>query len=60
MAIRAPGGRNRRRLEADALYFMASCLRRQRDPHWTAYLRQALRRNPLLLRGWLLLVRSPR
>jgi glycosyltransferase involved in cell wall biosynthesis len=43
--------------EAGALYFMASCLRREKHPHWRRYAGQALRRNPLLLRAWLLFVR---
>jgi glycosyltransferase involved in cell wall biosynthesis len=49
-----------RRAEANTLYFIASCLRRRRDPHWRRYAGRALRRNPLLLRAWLLFVRPPR
>ncbi|HEX6097606.1 MAG TPA: glycosyltransferase family A protein [Thermoanaerobaculia bacterium] len=49
-----------RRAEANTLYFIASCLRRRRDPHWRAYAGRALRRNPLLLRAWLLFVRPAR
>jgi len=47
-----------RAVEADALYFMASCLRREKHPHWARYARQALRRNPFLLRAWALLLRG--
>jgi glycosyltransferase involved in cell wall biosynthesis len=43
--------------EARALYFIASCLRRTRHPHWTRYARRAIRRDPLYLRAWLLLLR---
>ncbi len=46
-----------RRAEADTLYFIASCLRRRRDPHWRKYAGRALRNNPFLLRAWLLFVR---
>ena len=49
-----------RRAEAGTLYFIASCLRRRRDPSWRTYAGRALRRNPLLLRAWLLFVRRPR
>jgi glycosyltransferase involved in cell wall biosynthesis len=49
-----------RRAEASTLYFIASCLQRRRDPHWRAYAVRALRRNPLLLRAWLLFVRRAR
>ncbi len=47
-----------RRTEAQAYYFIASCLRRNGDPAWRGYLRQSLRRNPLQVRGWLLAVRG--
>jgi glycosyltransferase involved in cell wall biosynthesis len=50
--------RRSRSAEAGALYFMASCLRREKHPHWTRYARQALRRNPFLLRAWVLLLRG--
>lgn len=46
-----------RRAEADALYFIASCLRARGDRRWVPYARRAIRRNPLLLRAWLLFVR---
>lgn len=49
-----------RRAEANTLYFIASCLRRRRDPKWRTYAARALRRNPLLLRAWLLFVRPGR
>jgi hypothetical protein len=48
------------RAEGDALYFIASCLRRRRDGRWRTYARGALRRNPAMLRAWLLFVRRPR
>lgn len=43
--------------DARALYFIASCLRRTRHPQWKRYARQALQRDPLYLRAWLLLLR---
>jgi glycosyltransferase involved in cell wall biosynthesis len=46
-----------RAAEARALYFVASCLRRERDPRWRGYARRALAKNPLHLRAWALLVR---
>ena len=46
-----------RRSEAMTLYFIASCLRRTRHARWRDYARQAVRRNPFLLRGWVLLLR---
>ena len=49
--------RNVRRAEADSLYFIASCLSRRSDRRWVGYARRALRRNPLLLRAWLLFLR---
>lgn len=55
--LRASKGAGLRRNEAAALYFIASCLRRRRDPQWAAYARRAVRRNPLLLKAWLLFVR---
>jgi hypothetical protein len=48
----------RRRADAGALYFIASCLRRNGDPAWQRYLRESLRRNPFQLRGWLMAVRG--
>ncbi|HKO02924.1 MAG TPA: glycosyltransferase family 2 protein [Thermoanaerobaculia bacterium] len=45
------------RNEAGALYFLASCLRRNGDDRYRRYARAALRRNPLHLRSWLLLMR---
>lgn len=59
-AVRSAGTRSLRRAEADAMYFIASCLRRRRDPQWVPYARSAIRRNPLLLRAWLLFVRPTR
>jgi glycosyltransferase involved in cell wall biosynthesis len=44
--------------EANAHYFIASCLRRRRDRRWRAYARRALSRHPLHLRAWLLLLRG--
>jgi glycosyltransferase involved in cell wall biosynthesis len=45
------------RNEAGALYFLASCLRRNGDDRYRRYARAALRRNPLHFRSWLLLMR---
>ena len=42
---------------AGALYFIASCLRRNGDMRYKQYARAALRRRPLHLRSWLLLMR---
>jgi glycosyltransferase involved in cell wall biosynthesis len=47
----------RKRDEAAAFYFLASCLRRNRDPRWRGYAKSALRRDPLHLRSWLLLLK---
>jgi hypothetical protein len=47
-----------RRLEARALHFIAACLRKQNDLRWRDYALQALRRYPLAVRTWLLLVRG--
>ncbi|MCU1347114.1 MAG: glycosyl transferase, partial [Acidobacteria bacterium] len=57
-AIR-PGrsAKGRRRDDARALYFIASCLRRQANPKWRRYALRSLGRNPLQLRAWLILVR---
>ena len=49
--------RPRRGGETAALYFVASCLRRNRNPSYKRYARAALRRNPFHLRSWLLLMR---
>lgn len=43
---------------AAAFYFIASCLRRNGDPAFERYAREALRHDPLHLRTWLLLLRS--
>jgi glycosyltransferase involved in cell wall biosynthesis len=57
-AIRPPARRKAgRRAEGRALFFIASCLRRNGDRAWRGYLRQSLWRNPLQLRGWLMAVR---
>lgn len=42
---------------ARALYFMASCLRRNGDLRYKQYARAAVGRDPLHLRSWLLLLR---
>ncbi|HYI10640.1 MAG TPA: glycosyltransferase family 2 protein [Thermoanaerobaculia bacterium] len=52
--------RHHRRSEARTLYFIASCLRRERHPGWRSYARQALGRDPLLFRAWFLLLRPRR
>lgn len=56
-AIRRSPRKRSRRAEARALYFIATCLRRQRDGRWRDYARQARARDPLFLRAWALLVR---
>lgn len=43
--------------EARALYFIASCLRRNGDRRYKRYAAMAVRRDPLYVRAWLLLVR---
>jgi glycosyltransferase involved in cell wall biosynthesis len=43
--------------EAKSLYFIASCLRRNRDARWRGYAKRAVRRDPLHLRSWLLLLK---
>ena len=53
----ARGDSSKRRDAARALYFIASCLRRNGDPRFRQYARAALRKNPLHLRAWLLLLR---
>jgi glycosyltransferase involved in cell wall biosynthesis len=40
------------RAEAAGLYFIGKCLRRQRNPKWRRYVREAIRRDPLHLRAW--------
>ncbi|HVE71686.1 MAG TPA: glycosyltransferase family 2 protein [Thermoanaerobaculia bacterium] len=55
-----PSAKGSARGEARALYFIASCLRRRGDPRWRGYARRAIRRDPLLLRTWLLFARRPR
>lgn len=55
--IRPTHKKRSRRAEARALYFIASCLRRQRDSRWRDYARRARARNPFLLRAWALLLR---
>ena len=47
-----------RRRDSQALYFIASCLRRNGDPAWKRYLHDSLKTNPLQLRGWLMTVRG--
>jgi hypothetical protein len=44
--------------QANAEYFIASCLLRRRDGRWRGYAARALRRDPLHLRSWLLLLRG--
>lgn len=46
-----------RRDDARALYFIASCLRRNGDMRYKRYAREAVRRDPLHARAWLLLLR---
>jgi len=55
--IRRPRRGRSRRAEARALYFIATCLRTQRDGRWRDYARRARARDPLFLRAWALLVR---
>ena len=57
-AIRPVGRSITRRLEARALYFIAACLQKQKDPRWRQYVSRALRRQPLDVRSWLLLLRG--
>jgi glycosyltransferase involved in cell wall biosynthesis len=57
---RSIGGHSRPASAGDAaraLYFIASCLRRNGDLRYKHYARAALRRNPMHLRSWLLLMR---
>jgi glycosyltransferase involved in cell wall biosynthesis len=42
--------------EAPALYFIASCLRRNGNQAWKRYAHAAIRANPLHLRSWALLL----
>jgi glycosyltransferase involved in cell wall biosynthesis len=54
-----PGEHSRsRHLEAKALYHFAACLRRQNDPRWRGYASRAVRRSPLHVRSWLLLLKG--
>lgn len=52
---RVPGSRSD---DAGALRFIASCLRRRKDPAWRDYARQAVRAAPWSPRGWILLLRG--
>ena len=56
--IRPAGRRLTRAMEAKGLYFIAACLRRRKDPRWRRYASCALRRNPLNMRSWLLILRG--
>jgi glycosyltransferase involved in cell wall biosynthesis len=56
-AIGAGSPPRKPRDEAGALYFLASCLHRNGDRRYRQYARAALRRNPLHLRSWFLLMR---
>jgi glycosyltransferase involved in cell wall biosynthesis len=47
-----------RRDDARALYFLASCLQRNRHTAWPSYARAAIRENPLHYRAWLLFLRA--
>lgn len=49
--------RHTRRDDARALYFIASCLRRNGDARSRRYAREAVRRDPLYLRAWTMLLR---
>jgi glycosyltransferase involved in cell wall biosynthesis len=49
-------GRPTRRAEADGLYFIGKCLLRNGNPTGRAYLRKAIRQNPVHLRAWLSLL----
>jgi glycosyltransferase involved in cell wall biosynthesis len=52
-----PAKKSQPRDAAASHYFIASCLRRNRDPRWRDYARNAVRRDPLHLRSWLLLLK---
>lgn len=52
--------KRRRRDEAGALYFIASCLRQQSNRKWRRYALRSLERNPLQLRAWAILLRRTR
>jgi glycosyltransferase involved in cell wall biosynthesis len=56
--VRRKQRRRSRAQEARALYFIASCLRRQRNANWRSYARQAVAENPFLMRAWLLFLRG--
>jgi hypothetical protein len=53
-----PTGRGAPAAEADAQYFIASCLRRRNDARWRRYATRALAVYPLHFRSWLLLLRG--
>jgi hypothetical protein len=55
--IRPRRGPRRRRDDARALYFIASCLRKQSNRAWRQYALRSLGRNPLQLRAWTILFR---
>lgn len=57
-AARVQKKKRTRRGEARALYFIASCLRREGDDRWRDYARRARKRDPLNLRAWALLLRG--
>jgi glycosyltransferase involved in cell wall biosynthesis len=58
-AARVSGTRGAsKRKDAPALYFIASCLRRNHDAAWKNYARAALHANPLHVRSWALLARA--
>jgi glycosyltransferase involved in cell wall biosynthesis len=44
------------RAEAAGLYFIGKCLRRQNNPKWRRYVRDAARRDPLHWRAWASLI----
>lgn len=56
--IRPRGHSAPRSLEARALHFIAACLQKQNDPRWRGYASRAVRRQPLAVRSWLLLLRG--
>jgi glycosyltransferase involved in cell wall biosynthesis len=51
------GAKRHRRDDARALYFIASCLRRQSNAKWRQYALRSLRSNPLQLGAWAILFR---
>lgn len=54
--IRGVKGRDNRFRRAKALYFVAMCLRQRGDRRYLGYLRDAVRLNPLFVRGWVRLI----